>query len=451
MEVVDHIVHGDYLIPVDEEHNVIEGGAVAVKSNTIVEVGSYAGLSKKYKAASVIGGDKKVVLPGLINTHTHAAMVFMRGMADDLPLMQWLKGHIWPVESEWLSPEFIEDAVRLACLEMLKAGVTTFGDMYFFEDAAAAAAKGLGMRAVLGAGILDLPTKTTNGAEDCLKNADEFIPRWKGDDLIIPAVAPHSVYACSPDTLDKALEIAHRHDVLVHIHLSETEWEVAEVRRKYGETPGKFLEDHGFLSERVMAAHGVWLTEEEIEIFARRRVGVSHCPESNLKLASGIAPVPRMLKAGIKVSLGTDGAASNNDLDIFSEMSTAAKLHKAVSGDPTAIDAKTVMSMATCWGAENLYIKDLGMLRQGCKADIVVVDIDKPHLTPVYNIYSHMAYAVRASDVHTVMVNGKVVVSDGELLTADEDEIIRKANEWGERIKKHSAISGQQKNLNADG
>jgi 5-methylthioadenosine/S-adenosylhomocysteine deaminase len=436
MEVVDYIVHGDYLIPVDEKHNVIEGGAVAVKHNRIVEVGPYLELSKKYKADVLIGGDKKVVLPGLINTHTHAAMVLMRGMADDLPLMQWLEGHIWPVESEWLSPEFIEDAVRLACLEMLKAGVTTFSDMYFFEDTAAASAKGLGMRAVLGAGILDLPTKTTSGAEDCLRNADEFIPKWKGDDLVVPAVAPHSVYACSPDTLDRTLDIAHKHDILVHIHLSETEWEVAEVRKKYRETPGKFLEDHGFLSERVLAAHGVWLTEEEIEIFAHRHVGVSHCPESNLKLASGIAPVPQMLKAGIKVSLGTDGAASNNDLNILSEMSTAAKIHKAVSGDPTAVDAKTVMSMATSWGAENLYIKDLGVLQQGNKADIVVMDIDKPHLTPVYNIYSHMAYAMRASDVHTVMVDGKVVVKDGKLLTADEEEIKRKANEWGEKIKR---------------
>jgi 5-methylthioadenosine/S-adenosylhomocysteine deaminase len=367
-------------------------------------------------------------------------MVLMRGMADDLPLKEWLEGHIWPVESEWLSPEFIDDAVRLACLEMLKAGVTTFGDMYFFEDTAAAAAKELGMRAVLGAGIIDLPTKTTSGADECLRNAEEFIPKWKGDSLIIPAVAPHSVYACSSDTLNRTLDLAHRHDVLVHIHVSETEWEVEEVKKKYKETPGKFLEDHGFLSERVMAAHGVWLTEEEIEIFANKHVGVSHCPESNLKLASGIAPVPRMLKAGIKVSLGTDGAASNNDLNIFSEMSTAAKLHKAVSGDPMTVDARTVMSMATSWGAGNLYIKDLGKLSEGCLADIVVVDIDKPHLTPVYNICSHIVYAMRASDVHTVMVDGKVVVSDGELLTGDEKEIILKASEWGKRIKGHSGI-----------
>jgi 5-methylthioadenosine/S-adenosylhomocysteine deaminase len=438
MEIVDHIVHGDYLIPVDEGHTVIEGGAVAVKQNRIIEVGLYEELSRKYKTESIIGGNKKVVIPGLINTHTHAAMVLMRGMADDLPLKEWLEGNIWPVESEWLSPEFIKDAVRLACLEMLKAGVTTFGDMYFFEDTAADVSKALGMRAVLGAGILDLPTKTTGGADDCLRNADEFIPKWKGDSLIIPAVAPHSVYACSPDTLDRTLEIAHRHDVLVHIHLSETEWEVAEVKRKYNETPGKFLENHGYLSERVMAAHGVWLTEEEIDIFASKHVGVSHCPESNLKLASGIAPVPRMLAAGIKVSLGTDGAASNNDLNILSEMSTAAKLHKAVSRDPMTVDAKTVMSMATSWGAENLYIKNLGVLREGYMADIVVVDIDKPHLTPVYNIYSHIAYAMRASDVHTVMVNGKVVVRDGELLTADEKEIILKAGEWGKRIKGQS-------------
>jgi 5-methylthioadenosine/S-adenosylhomocysteine deaminase len=367
-------------------------------------------------------------------------MALMRGMADDLPLKEWLNRHVWPTESRWLAADFIKDGVELACLEMLKAGITTYNDMYFFEGAAAEAAKGLGMRAVLGAGILDLPTKVTTGAEDCLRKAEEFITRWKGDALITPCVAPHALYTCGPETLKKSKEIAKRHGVGVHIHLSETEWELYETKKKHGLTPVKYLEGLGFLNERVLAAHCVWVSDEEIDILSERKVGVSHCVESNLKLASGIAPVAKMLRAGIRVSLGTDGAASNNDLNILSEMSTAAKLHKAVSRNPTVLDARTVLGMATLRGAEVLGLGALcGSLEQGKAADVVALNIDKPHLVPVYNIYSHMVYSVRASDVETVMVNGRVVVDGGRLLTADEGEIMARARQWGRKIKEGQA------------
>jgi 5-methylthioadenosine/S-adenosylhomocysteine deaminase len=250
--------------------------------------------------------------------------------------------------------------------------------------------------------------------------------------------APHATYTCSPDTFRKANELAQKYAVPVHIHLSETEWEVLEIKNKYGKTPVDFLESLGFLNENVLAAHCVWVNDEEIDILARRNVGVSHCVESNLKLASGIAPVPKMLKAGIKVTFGTDGAASNNDLNIISEMSTAAKLHKAVSKEPTSLDAKTVLKMATRWGAKALGIEGVGSLEAGKKADIIVINIEKPHLTPLYNIYSHVVYSMRPSDVETVMIDGKVVVNKGELLTEDEGAILLKARKWGERIKGQS-------------
>lgn len=436
MERVDLIVRGDFLIPMEGDGAVISDGAVAVMGSRIAAVGSYPDVSAKYSSANVIEGRGKVVLPGLINTHTHAAMVFMRGLADDLPLKEWLEEHIWPVENRWLGPEFINDAVELAVAEMLKAGITTFNDMYFFEDVAAEAARRLGARAMLGAGIIDFPTKTTTGADDCLEKAKVFIEKWDRDELIYPAVAPHSAYACSPDTLKKSKALAEKYRVHMHTHVAETGWEVEEVRRKHGKSPVLYLEEQGFLSDNVLAAHCVWVTDEEIEILAKRKVGVAHCVESNLKLASGIAPVPKMIKSGVRLGLGTDGAASNNDLNILGEMSTAAKLHKAVTGDPTALSAGEAILMATRWGAEALGMGNLiGSIESGKAADIITIDLRKPHLSPQYNVLSHLAYAARASDVDSVIVNGKLLVSGGKLKSADEDEIVEKALRWGEKIR----------------
>ncbi len=308
--------------------------------------------------------------------------------------------------------------------------------MYFFEDVSAETAKRLGMRAALGSGVLDFPTKTAGSVDEYLRKAEDFITEWKGDALITPCIAPHAVYTCGPETLKRASALAKKHDALLHTHLSETKQEVSEVRARYGNTPGMHMAALGVLEGRVLAAHCTWLTEEEIEVFAKHGVGVSHCVESNLKLASGIAPVPRMLKAGIKVSFGTDRAASNNDIDILSEMSTAAKVYKAVSGDATLLPAKTVLGMATRWAALAIGLGDVtGSLEEGKSADLIVLDLKKPHLTPVYNIYSHIVYSMRASDVESVMVAGKLVVDKGRLLTADEEEILEKARNWGLKIK----------------
>ncbi|MEW6419111.1 MAG: amidohydrolase [Nitrospirota bacterium] len=432
---IDYIICGDYILPMDEKLTIIKDGAIAVKGTGILEVGTCKEIFEKYTSEVIIWGEGKAVFPGLINTHTHAAMVYFRGIADDIPLTDWLKNHIWPAENRWLSPEFISDAVELACLEMLKGGITTYNDMYFYEDAAGEASKKIGMRAVLGSGILDFPTASAKTTGEYLENAERFVNNWKGDELIAPCIAPHAIYTCSSETLKKSEKMAERLGVPLHIHLSETEWEVGEVMLKYKKRPVEYLESLGFLGENVLAAHCIWVEDNEIEILSKRKVGVSHCMESNLKLASGFAPVVTMLMAGVKVTFGTDGAASNNDLNILSEMSTTAKVHKALSNNPTVLDAKTVLLMATRWGAEVLGLGDnIGSIEKGKMADITIINLKKPHLTPIYDVYSHIVYAAMASDVETVMVNGKIVVNEGKLVTADESEILYKAKKWSEKI-----------------
>jgi 5-methylthioadenosine/S-adenosylhomocysteine deaminase len=419
----------------DEGLTVIKDGAIAVSGTNILEVGTSKEISKKYASEAIIMGEGKAVFPGLINTHTHAAMVYFRGIADDLPLKEWLENHIWPAENRWLGPEFISDATELACLEMLKGGVTTYNDMYFYEDAAGKVAKKIGMRAVLGVGILDFPSKSANTTDEYFANAESFIKNWKGDELITPCIAPHALYTCGTESLKRARRIADKYDIPIHIHLSETKWEVNEIKNRYRMTPVEYLDSLGFLDEKVLAAHCIWVEDDEIDLLAKRKVGVSHCMESNLKLASGFAPVVTMLMAGIKVTFGTDGAASNNDLNILSEMSTTAKVHKALSNNPTVLDAKTVLLMATKWSAEVLGLGDkIGSIEKGKIADIVTINLKKPHLTPMYDVYSHIVYAAMASDVDTVMVNGKVVVNNSKLCNGDEEKILAKAKEWEGKI-----------------
>jgi len=432
----DCIISADYVLPMDESLSVLRNGAVAIRDAEISDIGESAAILKRYRTEQHIQKPDCILLPGLINTHTHAAMVYFRGIADDLPLNDWLNKHIWPAENRWLGPEFISDAIGLACLEMLKGGITAYNDMYFFEDEAGKVTKKMGMRAVLGSGILDFPSRSGSGPDEYIANAVSLIEKWKGDELIVPCIAPHALYTCGPETLQRAKAVAEKYEVPVHIHLSETEWEVREVRARHGKRPAEYLESLGFLDETVLAAHCVWLEDSEIELLANRKVGVSHCMESNLKLASGFAPVAAMITGGVKVTFGTDGAASNNDLNILSEMSTTAKVHKALSQNPTVLDAKTVLRMATRWGAEVLGLGNkIGSLEKGKAADMISVNIDKPHLTPLYDVYSHIVYAAMASDVDMVMVNGKVLVNGGMLMTADESEILHKARMWGEKIR----------------
>lgn len=437
MEKADYILRAEYVLTMNESEPVIREGAVAVKDGIIAGAGPESEIAKRFESGNVIGGSGrlKVLMPGFVNTHSHAPMVYLRGFADDLPLKEWLEDHIWPMEEKWLGPEFINDAAELACLEMLKAGITTFNDMYLFEKHAAAAVTRIGMRAVLGAGIFDFPTAVAKNADEYFGRAEEFIGEFLNEELITPSIAPHATYTCGPESQKRAAQMAEKYNIPFHIHLSETNWETGETQRRYGLRPVKFLDSLGVLSSRVIAAHCVWLDDEEIEILAKRQVCVSHCAESNLKLVSGFAPVAKMLRAGIKVTLGTDGAASNNDLNIMGEMGTASKVQKAISGDPTVLDAKTVVLMATRWGAEALGLGGkTGSIQNGKAADLIMLDFDKPHLTPVYNVYSHLVYSARPSDVQNVMVAGRLVVKDGRLTTADEREILEKARRWGEKI-----------------
>ncbi|GBE01161.1 5-methylthioadenosine/S-adenosylhomocysteine deaminase [bacterium BMS3Abin08] len=434
-ERADLIIKGEYILTMTGGESLIINGALAVRDKRILAVGREEEINSAYTADDTIGGKGKAVMPGFVNTHTHAAMVYFRGMADDLPLKVWLEEYIWPAEAKWLGEEFVGDATELACLEMIKAGITLYNDMYFFEDASAEAVGRAGMRAVLASGILDFPSAAAGTRKEYLERAEEFILRWRDDDLITPAIAPHAPYTCSPDTYAMALEMARKYDTPVHTHLCETEWEVEEIRKRYGRTPIEHLDAHGLLSGRMLAAHVVCPAEGEIEILAERGVSVSHCLESNLKLASGIAPVVRMLNSGVNVTFGTDGAASNNDLDIMSEMSTAAKLHKAVSGDPTALSARTALMMATRWGAEALGLGDrVGSIQAGKLADLIVIDINKPHLIPIYDIYSHLVYSARSSDVEDVIINGKLVLNGRKTTTLSAEAVFSKARQWKDRI-----------------
>ncbi|MDA8083760.1 MAG: amidohydrolase family protein [Nitrospiraceae bacterium] len=436
MKNCDLIIQSDYLVTMNDQFDVIEKGAVAVSGGLIAAVGPEDEIAAAYRSDKTIGGRHTVAFPGLVNAHTHSPMVYFRGLKDDLPLRVWLEDHIWPAENRWLGHEFVADATELACLEMLKAGITAFSDMYFYGEAIALSVKKAGMRAVIGAGILDFPSPAAATVDDYLANAERFIGNWRGDGRIIPAVAPHAPYTCSPETMKRAKGLSERYRLPLHLHLAETEWEVQEVLSRYGMRPVELLNHHRILDNTVIAAHCVWATDDEIGMLARSGTNVVHCIESNLKLASGIAPVVKMLASGVNVAFGTDGAASNNDLDIMSEMATAAKVHKAVSGDPTVLNAAQAMRMATRSGAGALGIGEkTGSIEAGKSADIVIAGLNRPHLMPLYDIYSHLVYSMKSSDVSDVMVEGRLLIEEGRPVALDEGAIVEKARYWGNRIR----------------
>jgi 5-methylthioadenosine/S-adenosylhomocysteine deaminase len=435
MERADCIICAEYVLTMDGDRNALRNGAVAMRDGIILGAGHEKDILRDYEAEDIVRCGNSVLLPGFINTHSHAPMVFFRGLADDLPLKLWLEDRILPAEKRMLCPEFVRDAAMLACLEMLKAGVTTYNDAYFFGDSSAEAAKALGIRAVLGAGVMDSCGVTGSGADDYLEKAERFIERWRGDGLVNTCIAPHSALTCSAETLKKARRFADRLGARLHIHLSETLQEVGEITKRHGRRPVEYLEDIGFLDHSVIAAHCIHVSDSEIEILAGAGVSVSHCVKSNLKLASGIAPVPKMLRAGITVGLGTDGAASNNDLNIMGEMSTAARLHKATEKDPSVLDAGTALLMATKWGAEAVGLGDsIGSISAGKKADIISISLAGPHCYPMNDIYSHLVYAAMASDVNDVMVGGKLVVKDRRHCLANEEDILGRAEHWRARL-----------------
>jgi 5-methylthioadenosine/S-adenosylhomocysteine deaminase len=427
----DIVIKNGMILTMDEQLNLHEKADLAIADSKIVDISP----KTQYKAEKVINAQNKLVMPGLINTHTHAAMTLLRGIADDMPLDVWWQKFIFPIEKKYGNQEYVRIGVALAAIEMIKSGTTSFSDMYFFEDDAAKVCKKIGIRSFLGEGILDFPTPDSPTPDDSIKYIEKLYEKWGKDPIIHLEVAPHAPYTCSPPVLEKAKKLAEKLDIPLHIHVSETATEVAEIRQKYGASPVEHLDKIGFLSERVKAVHCVHLSREDIKILRKHNVKVAHCQESNMKLASGNAPIVELLDEGVVVGLGTDGAASNNNLDMFDEMDAVAKVHKAVRNDPTVMSAKDVLRMATSDGAKVLQKPDIGSLVKGKIADLILIDLRKPHLVPLYNIYSHLVYSAGGSEVDTVIINGKLIMEDRRILTIDEEEIMDKANHFAKGIK----------------
>jgi len=434
-EVVDLLLSGGSVVTMDPAFRVFEDGAVAVRGERIVAVGPARELRARFSPARTIDTTGRVVMPGLVNTHTHAPMTLLRGVADDVELMVWLTKYIWPAEAEHVTPDFVTWGTRLAAWEMIRTGTTTFANMYFYEDQVAEATKQAGLRGFLAATVMDRPVPGLKDAEEGLRAAEAFLKKWSGDPLIVPAVGPHAVYTVGPETLLRAKALADRYRAPLTIHAAESPSEMAMVREKYGTTTVAHLDKIGFLGPNVTLAHAIWLSDGEIATIAARGVGTAHCPSSNTKLASGVSPVPKLRKAGVRAGLGTDGPASNNDLNLFEEIDLALKLHKITSGDPAVLRARDGVEMATIGGARALHLeREIGSLEAGKRADLIVLANDSPWAQPRYDVYSHLAYALKGSDVVTSIVNGRVLMEDGRMLTLDTAEIAARAREYRERI-----------------
>ena len=434
---VSLVLTGGAVVTMDSSGRVLSPGAVAVDGRQIVAVGAPEAIAAQFKARESVDTGGQVVLPGLINTHTHAPMVLYRGLADDLPLMEWLQKYMFPAEAKTVSPEFVGAGTRLAVLEMIQSGTTAYADMYYFEEEIAKATKEAGIRGVLGQTIIEFPVADARTPSEGIARAEAFLREWAEDDLIVPAIAPHAMYTLDTSTLKAIRAVADRERAPVIIHLAETRDEIKIARDRHKATPVQYLESIGFWGPRTIAAHGVWLTPADIRTLARRQVGVAHNPESNMKLASGTAPVIDLRKAGVPVGLGTDGAASNNDLDMFEAMRQAALLHKLTTGDPRAIPASTALRMATLEGARVLGLdKEIGSLEPGKRADMIVVSMSSARQTPLYDPVSHLVYVTRGDDVRSTIVNGRFVMRDRRVLTMNETAVLDEARAWAEKVRR---------------
>lgn len=435
----DLILSGGTVVTMNDRLEVFREGVVIIKDSKIVAVGPAAEL-RGYEAAEIIDCTGQAVIPGLINAHTHVPMSLLRGLADDLRLDVWLYGYMLPVEREFVNEESCYYGTLLSCAEMIRSGVTCFADMYYFEEEVARAAQEAGMRAVCAETVMKLPTPDAVSYDESLEYCRQFIAGWKGHNLIVPAIGPHSTYTCTPEILKEVVDLAQKYDVPLLIHVAETEGEVDGTRQLYGCLPAFCLDNFGILDSKALAIHGVYLTEEEIKLMAQKRVGVAHAPTSNLKLASGVAPVARMLELGLNVGIGTDGPASNNDQDMFEEMRLAALLSKGITRDPKAVPARAALTMATIGGARALHLDHItGSIEVGKQADLAIVDLGGPHLTPKFdlsadNIYSQLVYAAKSADVRHVLVNGRLLMKDRELLTIDVGMIMAEMQRIADQV-----------------
>jgi len=434
-EPVDLLIRGGTVVTMDREMRVLEGGSVAIRGDRIAQV--LAAGEPLPEARQVVDATGHLVIPGLVNSHGHAPMVLLRGVADDMKLMEWLNDFIFPAEAKNVDKEFVYWGTLLAGIEMALGGTTTFTDMYYFEEEVARATDRIGLRGVLGQTIIGFPAPDYKTTDQALAGTEAFLRQYQDHPRVIPSVAPHALYTTDIDVIRRARELARKYDVPFQMHAHESPQEDEAVKQKMGMTTVPALERAGVLGPGMILHHVITLTDEDIETLARHRVGVSHNPESNMKGASGLARAPDLLAAGVAVGLGTDGPASNNNLDMFEEMDTAAKVHKLYRGDPTVMPAPVVFRMATIGAAEALGLSDdIGSLEAGKLADIVLIDLDRPELTPLYDVYSHLVYVVKGPHVKSVLVGGEFVVRDRQVLTVDVEEVMAKAREIQARIVK---------------
>jgi 5-methylthioadenosine/S-adenosylhomocysteine deaminase len=440
MQKVDTLLFNAIVLTMDQDLNLFHPGAIAVSGNNIIAVGSEKNILEDFSSDIKFDCAGKVLMPGLINAHTHVPMTLLRGLADDLRLDVWLMGYMMPVEREFVSPDFVSLGTKLACAEMIRSGVTTFADMYYFEEDIAKATAEVGMRAVCAESVMKFPTPDAQFFEESLDASREFIKRWKNHSLIVPAIAPHAVYTCTPDILHAAAALALEYDVPLHTHIAETNLEVENLRQEQGMPVVPYMKKQGIFEAKVIAAHCVHVDEGEMRTMLHAGTGIAHNPSSNLKLASGFAPIRKMIELGLNVGIGTDGPASNNDLDMFEEMRLAAFIAKAVTGDPTALAAQQVLTMATRLGAQALHIGAItGSLEPGKRADLILIDLNKLHNSPRFNrdphgTYAQIIYAGKATDVTDVMVNGKWLMQGCELLTLKENDLLLQSQEYAKRI-----------------
>lgn len=440
METVDLILKNAIVLTMDKNFDIFEPGALAVKQNRIVAVGPEEHILAKYQSGKIVDCEGKVLMPGMVNTHTHVPMNLLRGLADDLRLDVWLMGYMMPVEREFVSPEFVYLGTKIACVELIRSGVTTFNDMYYYEDQVGEAAAEVGLRAVIGQTVMKFPAPDAASFEDSIQLCKELIEKWKSHPLIVPAIAPHAVYTCTPDVLNACVDLALETDTIVHFHVSETVDEVQNLRNEHNMPVVPYIKKLGLLDTKLVAAHCVHVDHGEIRSFHNAGSGIAHNPSSNLKLASGFAPVAKMIELGCNVGIGTDGTASNNDLDFFEEMRLASFIAKPVAEDPTALPARQVLEMATIMGAKAIHMDGLiGSLETGKRADLILVDISPLHNQPrfrrdIEGIYAQLVYAAKSTDVTDVMVNGKWLMREKELTTVDEKELISQAQEVAHNI-----------------
>jgi 5-methylthioadenosine/S-adenosylhomocysteine deaminase len=433
---IDLIVYNAVVVTMDAAGRVLPRGAVAIRGNQIISVDTAESIATRFSARETIDAEGQIVMPGLINTHGHAPMVLYRGLADDLALMEWLQNYIFPAEAKTVTPAFVRAGTRLAALEMIQSGTTTYTDMYYFEEEIARVTREAGMRGVLGQTIIQFPVADAKTPSEGLARAEAFLKEFAGDELITAAIAPHAMYTLDAATLKSVRSMADKHQAQVLIHLAETSDEAQNSRKQHKMSPTRYLESLDFWGPRTLAAHAVWLDLADIQILAKRGVGVSHNPESNMKLASGTAKVPAMRKASVNVGLGTDGAASNNDLDMFEAMRQAALLQKHATRDPRTLPARDALAMATIEGARALGMADrVGSIEPGKRADMIVVSMAGARQTPIYDPISHLVYVARGEDVRTTIVNGKVLMLERKMLTLNEAQVIAEANEIANQVR----------------